>query len=162
MNVKKGIQGFFKQTLKEGFEKHVIRNDKGCWDWKGSVQRYGQMSYDYKKITAHRASWIIHFGEIPEGMYVCHKCDNTKCSNPEHLFLGTAKDNIQDCINKKRIKGYARRGEKNSKCKLKEVDVLEIKKLLKTNITQDEIAKKFNVTQVAISKIKCNKNWRSI
>lgn len=63
---------------------------------------YGQANYKGKKLKAHRLSWILHYGEIPENMVVCHKCDNPKCVNPEHLFLGTQRDNLKDMKTKGR------------------------------------------------------------
>lgn len=90
-----------KNTLKEGFEKFVIRNSNGCWDWKGCTPKnpgYGQFRSKMKLIRAHRASWILHFGEIPKGLQVLHKCDNKRCSNPEHLYLGTSSDNNKDIL----------------------------------------------------------------
>lgn len=89
--------------LKKLFENHVIRNDIGCWGWKGGKSRgYGHIFFDNKNIKAHRASWMIHNGEILNKLLVCHKCDNRICTNPEHLFLGTQKDNVQDMIKKNR------------------------------------------------------------
>ncbi|WP_331186284.1 HNH endonuclease signature motif containing protein [Pseudomonas sp.] len=94
-------------TLPARFWAKVIKAD-GCWKWSGSKHSFGygmiMKGGDAKKtkITASRASWLIHFGEIPEGLHVCHKCDNPECTNPDHLFLGTARDNSQDCIAKER------------------------------------------------------------
>src|SRR6185369_231459 len=69
-----------------------------CWDWTGSLRGggYGQIKVGPKLWDAHRYSWTLHFGEIPNGMWVLHKCDNRKCVNPEHLYLGTALDNNRD------------------------------------------------------------------
>lgn len=78
-----------------------------CWEWVGSKTRlgYGQMSGGGagRKMSAHRASWHIHFGEIPAGASVCHRCDNRGCVNPGHLFLGSHADNMHDMKNKKRL-----------------------------------------------------------
>lgn len=87
-----------KKTLADRFWAKVVKSD-GCWKWIGTKHQFGYgMIRDEQsiKITASRASWLIHFGEIPEGMYICHHCDNPECTNPEHLFLGTPSDNNND------------------------------------------------------------------
>lgn len=90
-------------SLKERFFKYVNKTDS-CWIWTGSPNStgYGNLDIDGKKVKAHRVSWILHKGEIPEGMYICHTCDTPLCVNPEHLFLGTAKSNMQDMKDKGR------------------------------------------------------------
>lgn len=95
----------------ERFWKYVEKTD-GCWWWRGACQgdrlRYGFMSAGSvaRRIKAHRLSWELAHGEIPTGLCVCHKCDNPLCVRPDHLFLGTQKDNSQDMVRK----GRQRRG----------------------------------------------------
>lgn len=92
-----------KSTKERFFEKINIK-ENGCWEWTKSRHhgRYGIFRFNNKVVTTHRMSWIIHFGEIPTGACVCHKCDNVICVNPEHLFIGSQLDNIRDRTKKGR------------------------------------------------------------
>lgn len=99
------------KTREERFWSKVQKMSKdNCWEWTGFrndngygyMQVYGKNIRPRKKIGAHRMSYIIHFGDIPKGFCICHKCDNRNCVNPNHLFLGTYNDNIQDMIKKGR------------------------------------------------------------
>ena len=76
----------------------------GCWNWTESTapNGYGRMSYNGTTDYAHRLSWNAHFGVIPDGLHVLHRCDNPTCVNPEHLFLGTHQDNMDDMMRKGR------------------------------------------------------------
>lgn len=84
--------------------KYVPEPNTGCWLWEGATIRsgYGRHNINGVQMGAHRASWIIHNGDIPDGMHVCHKCDTPPCVNPDHLFLGTHADNMRDMQAKER------------------------------------------------------------
>lgn len=112
--------------------KFQVVNDKGCWSWSGSKDGKGYGTISNRKGSkfspekAHRVSYEKHFGLIPAGMLVCHKCDNPECTNPEHLFIGTQKDNMQDCSNKNRISKVGIQNLKHEKSLTKEeVDVIK-------------------------------------
>ena len=85
--------------------------EAGCWLWLGltDMDGYGRLTYQYADLRAHRAAHDAFVGPIPEGMFVCHKCDTPACINPQHLFLGTARDNTADMIAKGRFVPTPRR-----------------------------------------------------
>jgi hypothetical protein len=89
--------------MKRFFDK--IEKTDYCWNFMSALRGngYGCIKINKKTISAHRLSWEIHFGKIPDGLFVCHKCDNRRCVNPNHLFLGTQKDNMSDCRDKNRL-----------------------------------------------------------
>lgn len=134
----------------------------GCWIFNGTISRegYGRFRLGNKLMSAHRAAWILTHGSVPSNLLICHSCDNRRCVNPKHLFIGTAKDNVIDKITKHRE--YYLRGEQLPQTKLNSSDVLLIKSLLLNNIKQNVIAQYFNITQSVISRIKNNKTWRHI
>lgn len=147
----------------------TIDKKNGCWEWKGDLHPNGYAyttNYETnKKEHVHRVSYRIFKGEIPEGLYVCHRCDNKKCIAPDHLFVGTAKDNMQDAKQKGRlehIKLMQPKGEKNASSKLKEIEVREIKKLISEGVKRSTISRKFNVSWTVIDSIKRNKTWRHV
>ena len=129
----------------------------GCWIWMGSttVRGYGQLISHSRRHYAHRASYQAFIGPIPDGMNVCHACDNVYCVNPAHLFLGTQKQNLEDMARK----GRSTIGERNPRSKLTEEDVSEIKKHIDQGHHIYQIAKKFGVTTGAIYLIKQGKRW---
>lgn len=150
------------KSLIEKYEMYIIKNPGDqCWSWKGHTAHggYGMTSNNNKGLRAHRASWILHNGEIPEGMFVLHHCDNPICSNPKHLFLGTQKDNICDAKMKGRHKHIPSNGEKNANSKLNSIQVREIKELLNNNKSHREIAEMFNIGRPSITNIKNGKTW---
>lgn len=80
-------------------------SDKGCWEYTSGKDRcgYGKFSLGPRRLGAHKVSYVLHKGDVPEGLVVMHSCDNPGCINPDHLSLGTVRDNIHDCINKGRF-----------------------------------------------------------
>ena len=105
------------KPLEQRFWKKVNKT-KNCWLWIGCISKYGygKIGANGKTLLAPRVSWKIHFGQIPKGFCVLHKCDNSRCVNPKHLFLGTQADNIHDMYKKGRNPDFSKRdysGEKN-------------------------------------------------
>lgn len=149
------------------FWRNVNKTD-GCWEWAGNVRRqgYGRFSVTLprpegfkgktpqKSYVASRYSWEITNGPIPDGMFVCHTCDNPKCVRPDHLFLGTCQDNRTDCVSK----GRMARGESHGCAKLTEVQVKEIRALGGT-MTRTSIAKLYGVKINTISRVLSGESW---
>ena len=95
------------EPVRDRFFRKFVVSDSGCWEWSGLRHRsgYGHFTLPgHKKVRAHRLSYELHKGPIPDGLFVLHRCDNPPCVNPEHLWLGTAKDNLHDAIKKGRWK----------------------------------------------------------
>lgn len=105
------------KNIEHRFLSHVIPEpNTGCWVWASSFDKdgYGQFEVKNKRFLSHRFSWKIFNGEIPNKKFVCHKCDNTWCVNPIHLFLGSHRENMKDMVQKNRWNGGRPR---NKKCK---------------------------------------------
>jgi hypothetical protein len=126
-----------------------------CWIWTASKSRsgYGFFWDGRRNRRAHRVSYEIHKGKIPDGIEVCHSCDNRACVNPSHLFLGTRKDNIADMI----AKGRQARGGRTWSAKLNEDDVINI--LASTEATAHELAERYSVNLSRIYLIRSGKSW---
>ncbi len=132
-----------------------------CWEWTAAtnLQGYGVFRVDGKNILAHRFVYSRVCEEIPEGMHICHHCDNPLCVKPSHLFMGTHNDNMQDAITKGRIDN---RGEGNGRSKLCDDDVREIRRLHSLGIEQKVICEMWEVRDSMISRIVNRKNWRHV
>lgn len=140
-----------------------------CWEWIGPKDRdgYGQLTLGKRgtQVRAHRYSWELSNGPIPEGMFVLHRCDNPSCVNPRHLFLGTQTDNMRDMVAKGR--GPDVSGESNPRAKLSREDVRQIIRHARhvphhKGLTHQELAKRFGVSKSLISQIAQKRIWREI
>jgi len=143
--------------------------ENGCWIWMNSLDHYGygQICFNQRKMKATHVSLLLTRGQVvPEGMHCCHKCDVRSCVNPEHLFIGTPKENIHDMISKGRnplSSVRASHGEKNGSAKLTEREVLEIRRLCNLKeVTQREIARMFGVCLGMVEQIRGRRAWRHI
>jgi hypothetical protein len=151
-------------TDKEKLFKHVvIDNATGCWNWTGGkVRGYGRTTRARtRERLAHRISYIIFIGPIPKGLFVCHKCDNRSCVNPEHLFLGTNQDNMDDM--KKKGRFPKRTGEDSSCHKMTNTEVLWIRFFFAKKVfTKTELSRIFNISKTTVGCIIERKTWKDI
>lgn len=140
----------------ERFNKYVDVKNSGCHEWQSTVKKdgYGQFWFKGKPSKAHRVSFELNKGDIPKGMLVLHKCDNRVCVNPDHLYVGTHKDNTRDMHKRNRWVGNT---------KLSANDVKKIRLLWsQRKFTQTKLAEMFNVNQPAIWKIITYRTWKHI
>lgn len=138
---------------------NISDDPDACWEWKaGKVQGYGAFWMSGENYRSHRVSYELYYGEIPSGLFVCHHCDNRKCVNPSHLFLGTNADNQRDKTNKNR----QAKGEQNGKSKLTLEQVVCIRqRYTRGGIYLRELAEMFNVTERTVGYIVNRKVWKN-
>jgi len=159
-----------------------IPDPDGCWLWLGAgsgEMGYGMFSMYGKRLKAHRVSYEFHVGQIPEGMLVCHTCDNPKCVRPDHLWLGTNADNMRDMVEKGRAdrtkkagdRSWSRnhpelvaRGERQGRHKLTEVEVVEIRRRAVAGERRSGVrmAREYGVCQSTINYVISGHHWRHL
>jgi hypothetical protein len=165
-------------TIERFWSKVNVGPPDQCWEWQAGLSLpngYGVFWLNQSNHGAHRVSWTLENGEIPEGLLVLHKCDNKKCVNPRHLYLGTNLQNAQDTAqrnsgykerirqrviktNKERPAAVARRG--NSK--LSDQDVLRIRELVASGMMQKDVADMYGISRAAVCRIVRNKSWQEL
>jgi hypothetical protein len=142
------------------------RKPHECWEWQGwrnphgygGISRGGASGAGSHGVGTHIISWELHNGTIPNGLWVCHHCDNPPCVNPGHLFLGTRQDNIDDMVSKSR----QIHGERVPWSKLTEGHIEDIRKMSDRGMLQHEIGEYFGVSQPTISYIIRGKTWKRL
>lgn len=153
-------------TLSDVFWPRVeIHGPNKCWPWTGAVNGgiqgrggYGQLAFQGRKLSAHRTAFQLVRGPIPDGKSVCHHCDNRRCCNPAHLFLGTAADNQLDAVRKGRIP----RGRKHWNSKLDEGDIPVVRARLAEGFSQRQVARMFDVHPGTIQAIADGRTWAHV
>ena len=151
----------------ERFWKKVDKKEnEECWEWRaGKRAGYGAFKMNGKVQSSHRVVYSMEKGEIPGEKLVLHKCDNRKCVNPSHLYLGDYSRNIQDRLERTEWKpgDSLPKGENHPNTKLTEEEVIEIReKYSNKNITQKELAKDYPVARKQITKIVNERCWKNI
>jgi hypothetical protein len=152
-NLYKNYDHFIREKIKQ----NITLNERGCWVWnKGkSNSGYSKMTFKNRTMCGSRVSFMVFKGKISKNKVVCHTCDNPPCVNPDHLFLGTIRDNRTDCV----VKNRHAKGSKIGISKLKEKDIPIIKKMYYNNLSQREIALLFNTSQTTISRVLLKQTW---
>lgn len=137
-----------------------VRKAAPCWLWTGSTagKGYGKLRWRGRVVGAHRASYRAWKGHIPEGLHVCHRCDNPWCVKPEHLFLATNRENMQDALKKGRLMT----GERATHAKLTEEDVREMRKRWCRMATVEKLAGHFGVSEGTVHNIVSGRSWRHL
>jgi len=155
------------QETIDRFWSYVKKTD-GCWEWQRAIwDGYGIFGLRRRTIRAHRFSWTITNGAIPDGMLVCHRCDNRKCVRPDHLFLGTDKDNHRDCRGKGRVSplfntGYGSRGDRSGRARLTSEKVLYLWRVEGKERNCASLARKLGVPPDAVRNVYKGKTWRHL
>jgi hypothetical protein len=148
-----------------------VEKTETCWQWTAGCFRagYGAFQYQRRAWKAHRFAYMLTHGPIPEGLNVCHHCDNPACVRPDHLFLGTFADNSADMVAKGRQgKGdnvpteHRRRGVRHHRAKVTEDDVREIRRRHGAGETQTALAAIFGLDQTTVSDLVRWKIWRHV
>jgi hypothetical protein len=163
-NVAEKEEGASPRVCAKFWEWTAKADDDSCWTWVGEKvpAGYGQLRFttNHRKwsLRAHRVSWMIANGPIPDGMLILHKCDNRACVNPAHLFLGTDMDNVVDRLVKRRQP----RGYRNAAAKIVEADVVLIRTLFAFGAMRSAIAAHFGITPQHTSEIINGRKWRHV
>lgn len=143
----------------------VKKTEDGCWEWTGyrNPAGYGRLTLNRCPILCHRVSYVMHFGDFDDQMLVCHHCDNPACVRPEHLFLGTDKDNADDRDYKGRWKSKnPAKGNRVWCAKLDDQKVVQIRELHADGISQRELARRFRVDRNAIRLVVKRIGWKHV
>jgi hypothetical protein len=135
------------KSIKDSFDSKWIAKESGCWEWQGKLDCYGYGVFKVgdKSYKAHRYSYELYKDSFDKSLHVLHRCDNPRCVNPDHLFLGTNRDNIQDKVNKGR--------SKITNCRLTNAEKVNILRLLEVK-SKKEVAEIFNVHISTVSRLK--------
>jgi len=145
-----------KDAIERFNDKYEPVTESGCWIWTGSLYPIGYGYFSSKGTErANRAAYMLFVGDIPEGKIVCHACDVPECVNPDHLFLGTNKDNSRDMVNKNR----QAKGSKINSCILNEEKVKEIRA---SNDSKESLAEQYGVSTSTIYDAKTHKTWKHV
>lgn len=148
------------KPLEERFRMNISVDENGCWIWCGSTAgtagiKYGVIMHKKKLLAAHRLSWEMKNGKIPEGALICHKCDVPLCVNPDHLFTGSHQDNANDMVSK----GRQTNGSRHPNSKLTE---MAVKMIRGRSMSDLEFSRMFGVSENCVWEARIGKTWKHI
>lgn len=161
-------------TLEQRFwDKVIPEPNSGCFLWIGGLSKvgYGVIGRGGGRsagvVYAHRLSFELTYGPIPEGKEICHRCDNRACVNPAHLFLGSRADNMRDAASKGRLSPQAhperqRRGENHPNALLNDAVVRSIRRLRSKGQSYSEIANRHSIPKSLVAQVAARKTWRHV
>jgi hypothetical protein len=169
---KRGKQRTVKPLSERFWSKVAMGSDDECWNWQAAVAKvgYGAIGLGRKHegiAFSHRVAWTLTYGPIPDGLYVLHRCDNRRCCNPAHLFLGTHADNMQDAKQKGRLVFQAQpermvRGERHPRATLNDAIVRKIRELRAAGLTHAEIATRTGATKANVFYVASGRSWNHV
>lgn len=151
------------EQIKVFWEKVKIGKPEECWLWQGATcgtgLRYGNVYFGGKLVKARRVAYEIEIGKIPNGLLVCHKCDNPLCINPTHLFIGTCQDNVDDKVRKGRQGHGVSLGEAHGRAIITASQAMEVRRLSKLGMGHREISSRTGVSKSNVSSIVRGRTW---
>ena len=155
-----------KSRARERLLSSIKVDENGCWIWQKYTHKNGYGSFGWgggRNSRAHRASYECFVGEAPKGLDVCHTCDVRACINPDHLFVGTRRENIQDAADKGRLSlTHQRKGSDHPGAKLTEESILDIRRRLSVGETRASLARLYSVSWSLINVIEKRNSWKHV
>lgn len=149
------------EIIDKFYSRIEFRDNSDCWWWTGpkTPSGYGCFAPKHKVMySTHRLAWEINKGPIPTGMHICHICDNPPCVNPDHLFIGTNQDNVNDRV----AKGRQQRGQSHGQSILTEDHITQIRALVHYGVKQTTLARMFGVKRSTVNEAVLYHTWRHI
>lgn len=152
------------EALRDKLYRRIAQTTSGCWEWTfaRTTAGYGCFHHDKVPYYAHRASWLVHHGPIPQGMHVLHHCDNPSCWNPDHLFLGDNQANTDDKIAKGRMRHGHRYGEDHGNSRLTWEQVRDIRWRYASGQRRIDVARAHGVDPKTVTMIVTGRTWKEV